>query len=88
MSMLRGAEPYKLRWRPVESVNQRVLLVRGGSPRARLYAAGVRTRRAAVLLAKRRLPALRTLRDRLARRRATAPVPCQPQSQARSQDGD
>ncbi|MFC5003591.1 GNAT family N-acetyltransferase [Dactylosporangium cerinum] len=68
MSMLRGAEPYKLRWRPVESVNQRVLLVRGGSPRARLYAAGVRTRRAAVLLAKRHLPGLRALRDRLRRR--------------------
>lgn len=73
MSMLRGAEPYKLRWRPAESVNRRVLLVRAGSPRAQLYAAGVRTRRAAVLLAKRRLPGLLALRDRLRRRPATAP---------------
>jgi CelD/BcsL family acetyltransferase involved in cellulose biosynthesis len=53
MSMLRGAEAYKSRWRPVEAVNRRVLLVRGGSPRARLYAAGVRARRALVLLVKR-----------------------------------
>jgi CelD/BcsL family acetyltransferase involved in cellulose biosynthesis len=75
MSMLRGAEPYKSRWRPAESVNQRVLLVRGGRPQAWLYAAAVRTRRAAVLLAKRRLPGLRALRDRLRRRPAAAPAP-------------
>jgi len=55
MSMLRGDEPYKLRWRPEESINQRILLVRGASPRAWLYALAVRARRAAVLLAKRRL---------------------------------
>jgi CelD/BcsL family acetyltransferase involved in cellulose biosynthesis len=67
MSMLRGAEPYKLRWRPLEPVNQRVLLVRGGSLRARLYAAGVRARRALVLRAKRH-PGLRALHDRLRRR--------------------
>ena len=51
----------------------RVLLVRGGSPRAWLYATGVRARRAAVLLAKRRLPGLRALRDRLRWRRASGP---------------
>jgi CelD/BcsL family acetyltransferase involved in cellulose biosynthesis len=60
MSMLRGAEPYKQRWRPVESVNRRVLLLRAGSPRAWLYAAAARTRRAAS-----RRPWLRALRARL-----------------------
>ena len=72
MSMLRGAEPYKQRWRPTESVNQRVLLVRGASVRARLYVAGVRLRRAAALRAKRHLPALRALRDRLRHRTTDA----------------
>jgi CelD/BcsL family acetyltransferase involved in cellulose biosynthesis len=67
MSMLRGAEAYKLRWRPTESVNRRVLLLRCGSPRAWLYGAGVRIRQALVLLAKRHLPGLRALRDRLRR---------------------
>ena len=67
MSMLRGAEPYKLRWRPREAVNQRILLARGGSPRAWLYTSGVRTSRAAVRAAKRHLPWLRSARDGLRR---------------------
>jgi CelD/BcsL family acetyltransferase involved in cellulose biosynthesis len=56
MSMLRGAEPYKQRWRPVEVVNRRVLLVRPGSPRGLAYAAAVRTRGAGVRWAKARAP--------------------------------
>ncbi|GIJ55936.1 GNAT family N-acetyltransferase [Virgisporangium aurantiacum] len=62
MSMLRGAEPYKQRWRPTESVNRRVLLVRAGSPRGHAYAAAVRARAAAVRFAKSRAPWLRTVR--------------------------
>jgi hypothetical protein len=65
MSMLRGAEPYKLRWRPVEAVNRRVLLVRPGSPRGLAYAAAVRARGAGVRWAKERAPWLRAVRDRL-----------------------
>jgi len=65
MSMLRGAEPYKQRWRPVETVNRRVLLVRAGSPRGLAYAAAVRTRGAGVRWAKARAPWLRGVRDRL-----------------------
>jgi len=65
MSMLRGAEPYKQRWRPVEAVNRRVVLVRPASPRGLAYAAAVRTRGAGVRWAKQRAPWLRTLRDRL-----------------------
>lgn len=65
MSMLRGAEPYKQRWRPTEAVNRRVLLIRPGSPRGHAYASAVRTRAAAVRFAKSRAPWLRAVRDRL-----------------------
>jgi CelD/BcsL family acetyltransferase involved in cellulose biosynthesis len=65
MSMLRGAEPYKQRWRPVEAVNRRIVLVRPGSPRGLAYAAAVRTRGTAVRWAKERAPWLRAVRDRL-----------------------
>lgn len=65
MSMLRGAEPYKQRWRPVEVVNRRVLIVRNGSPRGHAYASAVRTRASAVRAAKRHAPWLRGVRDRL-----------------------
>jgi hypothetical protein len=70
MSMLRGAEPYKQRWRPAESVNRRVLLVRPGSPRGLAYAGAVRARGAAVRWAKARAPWLRGVRDRLRAGRA------------------
>jgi CelD/BcsL family acetyltransferase involved in cellulose biosynthesis len=63
MSMLRGAESYKQRWRPVEAVNRRVLLARPGSPRGLAYLAGVRAGRGAVRLAKQRLPWLGTIRN-------------------------
>ncbi|MDT5037889.1 MAG: hypothetical protein QOE03_3074 [Micromonosporaceae bacterium] len=62
MSMLRGAESHKLRWRPAEAVNRRLLLGRPGSPRGLAYLAGVRTGRAAVRAAKKRLPWLVTAR--------------------------
>jgi CelD/BcsL family acetyltransferase involved in cellulose biosynthesis len=65
MSMLRGAEPHKMRWRPVESVNRRVLFVRPGSPRGLAYAAAVRARGAGVRWAKQHAPWLRAVRDRL-----------------------
>jgi CelD/BcsL family acetyltransferase involved in cellulose biosynthesis len=68
MSMLRGAEEHKMRWRPVESQNRRILLARPGSLRGTSYAASVLAYRGAVRLAKRRAPWLRTVRDRLVRR--------------------
>jgi CelD/BcsL family acetyltransferase involved in cellulose biosynthesis len=65
MSMLRGAEEHKRRWRPAESYNRRILLARPGSIRGAAYAAGVRAFRAAVGVAKQRAPWLRTVRDRI-----------------------
>jgi len=62
MSMLRGAEAYKMRWRPREMVNQRLLLARSGSLRALVYTTGVRTRRRAVQAVKTRMPWLRDVR--------------------------
>lgn len=67
MSMLRGAEPYKQRWRPAESVNRRVVLVRPGSPRGHAYAAGVRLYAAAVRAAKARAPWLRSVKAMVTR---------------------
>jgi CelD/BcsL family acetyltransferase involved in cellulose biosynthesis len=72
MSMLRGAEAYKSRWRPVESLNRRIVLVRPASVRGAGYAVAVRLRADAVRAAKQRLPWLRQVRDGL--RRALARV--------------
>jgi CelD/BcsL family acetyltransferase involved in cellulose biosynthesis len=63
MSMLRGTEPYKARWRPAEVVNRRLLLVRPGSRRGLGFAAGVRVRAAALGAARRHAPWLRAVRD-------------------------
>jgi CelD/BcsL family acetyltransferase involved in cellulose biosynthesis len=63
MSMLRGAEPYKLRWRPTEVTNERVLLARPGSVSALGYTAVVRATAAAKGWAKHRAPWLRDVRD-------------------------
>jgi CelD/BcsL family acetyltransferase involved in cellulose biosynthesis len=63
MSMLRGAEEHKRRWRPNESVNRRILLGRPRSVRAPVYAGGVLGYRRAVGVAKERAPWLRTVRD-------------------------
>ncbi len=73
MSMLRGAEGYKMRWRPHEATNQRILLARSGSFRAPVYAAGVLARRRAVQAVKARLPWLRAARDRARRLIARRP---------------
>ncbi len=63
MSMLRGAEPYKMRWRPTEVTNERVLLTRPGRASALGYTAAVRATAAAQGWAKRRAPWLRAVRD-------------------------
>jgi CelD/BcsL family acetyltransferase involved in cellulose biosynthesis len=62
MSMLRGAEPYKQRWRPREARSQRMLLARPGSLLARARVAGV----LAAHVAKGRL---RRIRDAIRSRR-------------------
>ena len=69
MSMLRGAEPHKLVWKPAESQNERIMLTRPNSVRGAAYAAGVRSYRRAVLTAKEKAPWLRGVRDRLRGRR-------------------
>jgi hypothetical protein len=63
MSMLRGAEEHKHRWRPLEVGNRRVVLVRPGSVRGAAYAGAVLAYRRAVQTAKRRAPWLRAVRD-------------------------
>jgi CelD/BcsL family acetyltransferase involved in cellulose biosynthesis len=70
MSMLRGAEAYKNRWRPDEAPNTRLLLARGASPRAWLYATAALARRRAVDVAKARLPWLRRFAARVVRGRS------------------
>jgi Acetyltransferase (GNAT) domain len=67
MSMLRGAEEHKQRWRPHEARNARILLVRPGSARGAAYGLQVRARRGAVRLAKAHAPWLRAVRDLLRR---------------------
>ncbi len=67
VSMLRGAEEYKFRFRPQEVHNRRILLTRSGSVRGGAYATGVQAYRAAVLHAKEHAPWLRTVRDRVRR---------------------
>jgi CelD/BcsL family acetyltransferase involved in cellulose biosynthesis len=67
MSMLRGDEPYKLRWQPRQARNERIVLGRPGSLRAIAYGSRVQTWRAAVHAAKEHAPWLRTVRDRARR---------------------
>jgi CelD/BcsL family acetyltransferase involved in cellulose biosynthesis len=69
MSMLRGAEEHKFRWRPAEAANSGLLLVRPGSRRGHAYALGVAALRHAKRTAVRKAPWLRQLRDRLRVRR-------------------
>ncbi|MDT0380426.1 GNAT family N-acetyltransferase [Streptomyces sp. DSM 42041] len=65
-SMLRGAEPYKLRWRPVEVGNQRLLMARRELRPVLAAYAGLRTARAAAVReARERVPALLEWRSRL-----------------------
>ncbi len=59
LSLLRGDEPYKRRWRPRETRNQRVLLAGPGNLPAPFYAAGLRGRHRLARVVKTRLPLLR-----------------------------
>jgi CelD/BcsL family acetyltransferase involved in cellulose biosynthesis len=59
LSMMRGDEEHKRRWRPRETRNQRVLLNGSGGVPAPLYASLVRGRHRLAELAKTRLPWLR-----------------------------
>jgi len=68
MSMLRGAEEHKMRWRPAASQNQRILLARPGSVRGAAFARGVLAVRAGIRVAARQ-PWLRQVRDRIRRSR-------------------
>ncbi|HEX9999536.1 MAG TPA: GNAT family N-acetyltransferase, partial [Actinoplanes sp.] len=61
LSLLRGDEPYKLRWRPRPVPNERFVLGRPGSLAGAAGPHYLRARAAAVALAARRLPRLLTL---------------------------
>jgi CelD/BcsL family acetyltransferase involved in cellulose biosynthesis len=65
MSMLRGAEEHKRRWRPAESANSALLLARPGSARGTAYGMGVAALRRAKRAVLRKAPWLRQVRDRL-----------------------
>ncbi|EST38026.1 hypothetical protein N566_09715 [Streptomycetaceae bacterium MP113-05] len=65
-SMLRGAEPYKLRWRPLEVGNQRLLMARREHrPVLAAYVAMRAARAVAVREARRRAPGVLEWRSRL-----------------------
>ncbi|MET8703673.1 GNAT family N-acetyltransferase [Kitasatospora sp. NPDC004723] len=67
ISLLRGQEPYKQRWRPDQLPNQRLLFgPRGAAPAAAARSGAVRARRAAVRLLASRAP---RLKEALAARR-------------------
>jgi len=65
LSLLRGDEPYKRRWRPEEMRNRRVLLAAKAGYPAAAYAATLRVRQRLTELAKSRVPALSGIRRRL-----------------------
>lgn len=65
LSLLRGNEPYKRRWRPRETRNHRVLLACSGRIPATLYATGVRDRRRLAEIVKSRLPLAKTAGQRI-----------------------
>jgi CelD/BcsL family acetyltransferase involved in cellulose biosynthesis len=56
LSLLRGAEPYKLRWRPRPVPNERLVLARPGSLVGGVHPPCLRARTAAIAFADRRLP--------------------------------
>ncbi|MFI8083634.1 GNAT family N-acetyltransferase [Kitasatospora sp. NPDC086009] len=67
LSLLRGQEPYKQRWRPDQLFNQRLLFgPRGPAPAAAARAGSVRARQVAVHVLRTRLP---RLKEALAARR-------------------
>jgi hypothetical protein len=61
LSLLRGEEPYKLRWRPRPAPNARLVLGRPGSPAGAVEPSYLLARAAAVALAGRRFPRLLAL---------------------------
>ena len=65
LSMLRGREDHKDRWRPVVRVSRRLVLARPGALLAYPYAAAVHGRARAVVLARQKAPWLRDLRTRV-----------------------
>jgi CelD/BcsL family acetyltransferase involved in cellulose biosynthesis len=65
LSLLRGDEPYKRRWRPEEKRNHRVLLATDRGIPAAAYATTVRVRRRLIDTTKSRVPALARIRRRL-----------------------
>ncbi|MCD0483218.1 GNAT family N-acetyltransferase [Streptacidiphilus sp. ASG 303] len=70
LSLLRGTEPYKQRWRPDLDRNERLVLGGRLAPAAALHAGAVRLRCAAARAARTRLPWLEALRTRLRELRA------------------
>ncbi|MFC1413655.1 GNAT family N-acetyltransferase [Streptacidiphilus sp. N1-12] len=70
LSLLRGDEPYKQRWRPEEVRSERLLL--GGGPAVAVLAAAVRFRADAVRGLRERMPWLVTARCRLRELRASS----------------
>ncbi|MFJ6215824.1 GNAT family N-acetyltransferase [Streptomyces sp. NPDC092296] len=71
LSLLRGTEPYKQRWRPEEDRNDRLVLGGGRlAPAAALHIGAARLRAAAVRAARTRLPWLTAARTRLRELRA------------------
>ena len=65
VSMLRGTEPHKMKWRPRLAPNRRIVLARPRSARGMAYATGVWVARSTVFAAKQHAPWLRTGRDRV-----------------------
>ena len=72
LSLLRGDEPYKRRWRPEEKRNRRILLAAKAGYPAAAYAATLRVRQRLIELAKSRVPALSGIRRRLRRYRPSS----------------
>ena len=67
LSLLRGDEPYKMRWRPEPVRNAELLLARPGSAAGAAYVRYRTARAAAVAVARRRLPWLLPALDRARR---------------------
>lgn len=63
LSLLRGDEPYKQRWRPEQARNERLLL--GGAPAVALHAAAIGLRAGAVRSLRARAPWLAAVRTRV-----------------------
>jgi CelD/BcsL family acetyltransferase involved in cellulose biosynthesis len=76
LSLLRGDEPYKRRWRPDETRNHRVLLATGSDFPTAAYATTVRVHRRLSQIAKSQVPALAGIRTDIRRRLRT----CRPSS--------